>query len=300
MALLWIESRDPDRLLTEHDVVRAHIAAPHVLAVWQRRDAHFWRLTAWHFAIGAAIPAIGCFLLGWSVSEALLALGLDLAALWVADALKPLLAYRRVREEKEHRIEAAMIKAVIEAMRRRRYPSLLQRDVFGPRPFSGYYLSAPVPEEAAPVMRWYLLGIALLLLALGLFLVASQSPPLLPWVVLGAGLRLASTVAVTRSARRDPSSRPELLAQSTLPSLVFSATLLAMAMLHELRVPLTASQSAHLTLLFYTLGTMSASWRGWNNLHRFTAMLQGFIARDREALVESVRQANVVATRTRA
>lgn len=57
-------NRDTVVLLTELEVTRAHIAAPHVLAAWEARDAYYWRRVHLGFLVGAAVltrgRATGC------------------------------------------------------------------------------------------------------------------------------------------------------------------------------------------------------------------------------------------------
>jgi len=71
------ENRETVVLLTELDVTRAQIAAPHVLAAWEARDAYYWRRVHLGFLVGAAVLLVGCVALQWSVAVVLVAIVLD-------------------------------------------------------------------------------------------------------------------------------------------------------------------------------------------------------------------------------
>jgi hypothetical protein len=283
-----------ERLLSEHDVTRAHIAAPHLLIAWETRDARHWRRTFWNLLLGAAIPLLGCLLLQWPPTTLLVALLLDLQVLWLGDALKPLLAPRRAREERAHEDEAADVMAVVEALRRPRQP--VGRDLLAAAPQAGFYVGRLRERFDPPWVR----AMGALLLAtlpvLSLIGVWWLAPDAFPWLLAGATLRLGGSALSTLRAGRDPGPRAELLAEADTPTLALLAVwfpaLLVAPLVERWAASLEPQSLALLLLLAYLLAAAGVAALGLRRVRRFAADLRAFIARDREQLRQRVRQVN--------
>ena len=289
-------SRRPDRLLTETDVARAHIAAPHVLAAWQTRDAHYWRRASLGFLIGAAVPVFGYFALHWPIVAILLALLLDVLAVWICDALKLILAQHRAQEELAHILEAAGIMAVIRALQRPRQPR--HRDLLAPPLRAALYLIPSDPGQDWGRLRGFaalaLIVVVGLLTSL-LFRLFDASDLLL--LLAGVLLRIGWSAALTIRARNDTASRPELLPEWIAPTMALLALALLLTMLYnagiipalKLHEP---SPLGGLVLLLHFLIVALLSWLGQHQVRVLVDSLRTFAARDREQLKQRVRQIN--------
>lgn len=121
------------RLLEDYDVTRAHMAAPYVLAEWEKRGARYWRGAFLNPFVGAIIPLLGCLAFGWPSGLVLLALTVDVAMLWICDIAKMMLAPSCVEEERAHHDEAGDVLAVIHALN--------SRDVIRDLPLARYRLT---------------------------------------------------------------------------------------------------------------------------------------------------------------
>lgn len=84
-------SRDADgspRRLTARDVNWAHAYATTFPERLPSRGDHVWRSASASLLLGVAIPLIGHWGFGWSIPWMLIALGIDLIGLWVADLVR--------------------------------------------------------------------------------------------------------------------------------------------------------------------------------------------------------------------
>lgn len=297
MALLWPGSREPERLLDEHDLIRAHIAAPHVLATWQARDAAHWQRAALSLSIGAAIPLFGCFVLQWPIATVIVALALDVIAVGACDVLKGLLAPQRARQEQAHLEEAADVREVMTALVRPRRPSSLQRDLLSAPAHVGYYYAPPAHSQAMPVA---LIGLILFLigglLSLGIIAAVHFLPGAWPWLLFGLVLRFAGSILSTLRARRSPDPAPVLLAESLAPMLAFAATMLVCLVLMKTGgSAITSLPPAWIgggILAIYFGCTLAVSQWSLGNVREFSIGLRNFIAQDREQLRARVRRVN--------
>lgn len=297
MALLWPQSREPERLLTEHDLLRAHIAAAHVLAAWQARDAEHWRRAAIGWLIGAVIPLVGCFVLHWPIATVIVALALDIPALWACDVLKALLAPQRANQEQAHLAEAAEVREVMTSLRRPRKPAASQRDLLAATPRVGYYYSPPgAAGQLPPGLAWVLLLLLGGLLALGLVSAHHFLPGTPPWLVLGLGLRFAASFLSTWHARRRVDPAPVLLPEAPAPMLAFGVTLMSGLLLTKTggdaitSLPSTWIGAGVLVLHFLVVFAVSRWALG--NVRNFVTDLRRFVAQDRESLRERVLRVN--------
>jgi hypothetical protein len=297
MALLWPQNGEPERFLTEHDLLRAHIAAAHVLAAWQARDVEYWRRAAVGWLIGAVIPLVGCFVLHWPIATVIVALALDIPALWACDVLKGLLAPQRARQEQAHLDEAAEVREVMTSLQRPRRPSALQRDLLAATPRVGYYYSPPGPAGQPPpglaVLLLLLLGG---LLALGLVSAHHFLPGTLPWLVLGLGLRFAVSILSTWRARRRVDPAPVLLPEAPGPMFAVGVTLMVCLVLMKTggdaitSLPSTWIGTGVLVLHF--VAVLAVSRWALGNVRDFISDLRRFAAQDRESLRERVLRVN--------
>lgn len=293
------ENRDTVVLLTEIDVTRAHIAAPYVLAAWEARDANYWRRVYLGFLVGAAVPLVGCFALQWSVAVVLAAIVLDVFVQWTCDFLKPVLAYDRVQQEQAHADEAAEVEAVIDALRRRRTPPLLGRDILSAAPKAGFYVHPRSSDPGARASVFVLALIPILFATLvGMLLLGTYFflPDAFPWLLLGTLIRIGYSMLVTIRAGNDTAWRPELLPEATLPSIAMSALMLPGVLLFEIAEDSVKSIDPNtlgvVALVLYFLIVVVLSGFGLRGVREFVADLRAFIARDREQLKRQVRQVN--------
>jgi len=292
--LTWRLDRIAQVLMTERDVTRAHIAAPHVLKAWEARDAHHWRGVFLSLGVGAVVPLLGCLVLGWSPKLLVLALTLDVVVLWFCEALKGVLAYRRVAEERAHHDEAADVLAVIDGLERPRLPP--NRDLFAPTPKGRLYMSVVPPREENTIMPWYWLIFALFFAGVFLLLIALTVPAAAPWLLGGAALRIGVSALRTIRASRDSASRPELLSEASLPTMTLMLSLYpAFLMLSATNIDLRDYDPrlvGGLVLGLYFVVAASLAWRGWGRVNAAAAALRAFIARDRMHMQARVRQIN--------
>lgn len=297
MGLLWPQSGETERLLSQHDLIRAHIAAPDLLATWLARDAAHWRRTATGWLIGAAIPLLGCFVLHWPIETVLVALALDLPALAACDVLKRILAPQRASQEQAHLDEASEVRAVMTALQRPRQPSILQRDLTAAAPRVGYYHAPPATARSIPVgMVWLLLFLIGLLMSLGLVATAHFLPAALPWIVTGIVLRLGGSILTTLRARRHVDPAPVLLAESPGPMVAFSVTMMCCVLLMNIGGDaVTSLPSAWIgagILVLHFLAVLAVSRWSLGNVRHFATDLRRFAAQDRDALCERLLRVN--------
>ena len=102
--------------LSEHDVVRAHIAAPGFLAETRSRQRAFWRRRAFDLLLSGTVPVIG-FAFGWPLLWILLALMTDVAGHWLADTLRLYLRPQALTDEIDHALDGERTLATIESLR---------------------------------------------------------------------------------------------------------------------------------------------------------------------------------------
>lgn len=290
----WRLDRLAVGLLTEQDVLRAHIAAPHVLASWEARDARHWRGVFLGLGLGAVLPLAGCLLLDWPPGVLVVALTLDVVALWLGEALKGALAYLRVAEERTHHEEAADVLAVIEGLERPTLPP--RRDLLAPRPRARLHVSRAAPREDNPLAPWLGLLVGGFFAGVCGLIVAWMLPAAAPWLLGAATLRLGITALRALRARRDSASRPELLGEAALPTVALMLSLYpAFILIETLDIDLRAYDArttGALVLGGYFLVAGALAWRGWARVQAAGAALRAFIARDREQMLERVRQVN--------
>jgi hypothetical protein len=298
MALLWTEGQQPERLLAEHDLIRAHIAAPHVLATWQARDAAHWRRASIGLLIGAAIPLFGCFVLQWSIATVLAAIVMDVYALWICDVLKGMLAPQRTREEHANLEEAADVRQVMRALLRTRRPSALQRDLLAAAPRVGYYFTPPGAgvDPRLHGIAWVLLLLLLMLLGLCFIAAFHFLPTAWPWLLLGVVLRIGGSIVSTLWARRSPDPAPTLLLEAPGPMLAFGGVAMICVLLMKVGGnAITSLPQAWLgsaVLILYFLFALTISQWSLQNVRAFVADLRHFIAQDREQLRDRVQRVN--------
>jgi hypothetical protein len=294
--LSWGFNRMALRLLDQHDVARAHIAAPHVLEAWETRGVRYWRSAFLSPFVGAIVPLVGCVVLGWTPGLVLLALTVDVATLWLGEVMKTLLARSRVDEERAHHHEAGDVLAVIHALERPRLPT--HRDLLAqaPTPRRRLYVSALPSTMHDPSDRPGFIGITLLWVGLFALLVAMTQPELAPWLLASAALRLSVSVLRTLRARRDPGPRPELLSEAGIPT---AALLLALypsvLLMMKLSIDIGTIGRQNLALLLLGLHLLVAgglATLGLRRIRRATTELRAFVARDLEQLNQRVRQIN--------
>lgn len=290
----WRFDRIAQYLMSEHDLTRAHIAAPHVLEAWLARDAYHWRGVFLSLGIGAIVPLLGYLVLGWPAKLLFVALTLDAVVLWLCEALKGVLAYRRVAEERAHHDEAADVLAVIEGLDRPRLPP--NRDLFAATPKARLYRSAVPPREENAMMPWYLLIFGTFFTAMFLLLVVWTVPAAAPWLLAGVAVRIGVSALRTIRANRDSGSRPELLSEASLPTMTLMLSLYpAFVLLSVAKVDLRAYDPrlvSGLVLGLYFVVAASLAWRGWRRVNAVSATLRAFIARDRAQMQARVRQIN--------
>ena len=290
----WGLGRLTVRLLEEHDVTRAHIAAPHVLAAWQAHDARYWRSTFFSLALGAAVPLLGCLLLGWTPGVMLAALTADVMALWLCDGLKQVLASHRVEEERAHQAEAYDVLAVIRALERPRRPT--QRDLLAPAPRPQLYLSVAAGGAMSSWDRKVMYGLALFLMSLVALVIAVSVPAAAPWLFAAAVLRVGLSALRTLRARRDSGPRPDLLPESGIPTMaLYLAVYPAVMFCLVFDVKFREFEAQGLALVMLGLHVAIAGWLAWLGVRRVRRTeedLRAFAARDREQLRARVRQVN--------
>ena len=292
-----MQSREAERLLDEHDLIRAHIVAPGVLATWQASDAGYWRRAAIGLAIGAAIPVFGFLMLDWSVATLCAAILLDAVALGIGDLLKGILAPQRVRQEREHLEEAAYVREVMDSLRRPRRPSRMQRDLLAAPPRVGYWFAPLKPiDPALASLAWIMLVLVIGLLALGLVAVAHLLPAALPWLLLGVVLRICGSIVSTLRAARRSDSQPVLLPESPGPMLAIGIVGMFFALALEFAGPAVTSLpplwSGGVFLVLYFLVALAIGRVTLESLRRFARDLRHFIAQDRDGLRERLLRVN--------
>ena len=282
------------RLLEEHDVVRAHLAAPMVLAEWEARGARHWRRAFLTPVTGTVMPLVGCLLLEWSPGLVLLALTVDVAMLWLCDAAKGLLARSRVDEERAHLDEAGDVLAVIDALHEPRLPS--NRDLLAPMPRRRLYLAALPSTLHDPSDRPLFIGVTLMFCVLFGAIIVIVAGKAWPWLVAGAALRFGFSTLLTLRASRDAGPRPELLPEAGIPTAtLFLALYPSFLVLAGLDLDLTAIGRHNLALILIGLHLLVASGIAMlaiRRIRRATVQLRAFVGRDLAQLKQRVRQIN--------
>jgi hypothetical protein len=293
--LTWsLDRLDDERPLTEHDVARAHIAAPHVLASWEARDAAYWRSVFLGLMVGATFPVLGCVVLGWTSGPLLLVVVLDVLVLVFCDAIKGLLAAQRAAQERAHQDEAAEVLAVIAALRRPRRPR--HPDLFAERARPQYYLGLRRPRVDLPWTRWAATLFAGMFLALFFVVIGTWFHELFHWFVAAALFRTGISVFRTVRARRISAWRPELLPESPAPFVALGAVCfigyIAFEVAGDWMLSLPPQGLGFMTLCLYFAVVLALAWVGMRQVRSVATTLRDFAARDRESLKLKVRQVN--------
>jgi hypothetical protein len=301
MALMWMQL-EHSRLLTEHDVTAAHIAAPHLATLWQASNGRRWRRLSFSLVFGSLLPLVGYLALQWPPSLAMFALVLDSVMLVVCDVLKLLLARQRVREEREHLDEANTVRMVIESLQRPQRPWFKDRD---PDDVGLRFRIGVIPRNHFARDWAFILCMAFPLVMLSTLAVETAlldpDDPVAPidLVLLLAGtlIRLGICIVDTLRLRSDPTPRPELLSQSIIPLaallITTPATLLVVWLIETLGIASANDQPvvAIFLSLYFAIGTVFGAI-GVANVRRLVRTFDAFTARDREQLRERVRRVN--------
>ncbi len=292
--LAWGVGGFASRLLEERDVARAHIAVPYVLSEWETRGVRYWRSAFLSPFVGAIVPLVGCVVLGWTPGLVLLALTVDVAMLWVCDAAKTLLAGSRMDEERAHLDDAGDVLAVIRALERPRLPA--HRDLLAPTPRRKLYVSGMPSDLHNPSDARVLIGVVLFCLVLFGIGIVVIFPHVVPWLLAGAALRVGVSVWRTLRARRETGPRPELLPEAGIPTFALALALYpSFLFLASFNVSTGAigNQGLALILLGSHLSVAGiVATLALHRIHRATAQLRAFAARDLEQLKQRVRQIN--------
>lgn len=292
--LTWIVKHLASRPLEEVDVTRAHLAAPHVLAPWETRGEHHWGAAFLSPLLGALVPLTGCLVLGWTPGLVLLALTADVAALWLCDSVKWLLARVRVEEERAQHDEAGDVLAVIHALCTPRRPT--NRDLLASSPQPRLHVS-PLPSHIDPASdRPVMIGMTLFVVVLFAFLVAMTMPDVAPWLAAAAALRLAVCIFRTLRARHDPGPRLDLLPEAGIrTAALFLALYPSALVLLKLEPDLAAIGRENLALLLLGLHlvvAMGVAALGLHRIRRATEHMREFAASDLDPMKQRVRQIN--------
>lgn len=292
--LTWALKPLARRPLEAGDVTRAHLAAPQVLESWQARTARHGQSAFLGPALGAVVPLIGCFVLGWTPGVVWLALAADVVTLWLCDAVKWMLARDRVRAERAQHDQAGDVLAVIDALRTPRLPR--RRDRLE-SPLKPQWLLSSLPSSLlAPSERPA--GVAAIVFGVLVFwvVIAATLPHLVPWLACAAALRLLVCVIRTRRARRDPGSRPELLPEAGVPTLVLCLALYGSFLILTKFDPdpalIGSDDLAALILGLHLVIAIAVGMLGWRRIRGATTALRRFAAQDRVSLTQRVRQIN--------
>jgi hypothetical protein len=209
------------RALTEHDLLRARGLGADALAHWRAGDqAHLQRMF-FNFALGGAIPVIGCIFLGWSTTLVGVALSLDVITAWVCDVIKVMLAREQVAYQVDWNEKVSEIVHVANALRSPRTP---------PGQDMPLLLYPEFRRDNDSVIQWLVLSLFLVVFAATLtmlFMLYTIVRPADDTSINAASLALLAATVVTRllltarvalSLRTLPGSHAELSPQSMIPA----------------------------------------------------------------------------------
>ncbi len=299
MTLFWeLNSKGPERPLVERDLVRAHIAAPGVLASWETRHAAHWRSVALDLVIGTWLPVCGVLLLSWPVGAVLAAIVLDAFVQMLCEMLKVLLAPRRSLEERQAAHDAIDVYRVMRSFAQPRRPSLLGRSLtdLGNAPLRYYYLPAHERHPLAPIFPLIVASFACFAIAVGLMSFASMLPDAFPGIALATSVRIAVTLFAIRRANGRDGPAPELLPGHEARWIALMWVLYASAWSNliprDVILALPESVRGVAVLMLYATVVAVAAGIGWRRMLRFSHDLKQFIGRDRRQLLDRLQRVN--------